>query len=318
MPELSIVVPTRDRAQMLLALLDSLRAQTLDASAFEVIVVDDGSLDGPPRAIERQEGPVVRLVARPRGGGRATARNDGWRAAHAELVAFTDDDCIADPGWAEALLGAARRHPGALVQGATSPRPDQLHLLGPFSRTQEVREGDPWFQTCNVIYPRDLLERLGGFDAEAYPGFGGEDTDLAWRAIESGAPTAFEPGARIFHAVRMLGPAATLRHAASWTQAMKVFADHPELRRAQATHGVFWKPSHYLLLRSIAALALAARRRTLLIPALWLALPYARLLRDRARADGGSPAVMPYLVLVDLVETAAAARGAARYRTLIL
>jgi glycosyltransferase involved in cell wall biosynthesis len=316
-PELSIVVPTRDRAALLSELLDSLQAQTLDASRVEVIVVDDGSLDGPPRAVER-ELPAVRLLARVGGANRSAARNDGWRAARPPLVAFTDDDCVADPGWAAALLEAARRKPGALVQGATSPRPDQLHLLGPFSRTQEVREGDPWYQTCNVLYPRELLERLGGFDAEAYPGFGGEDTDLAWRAIESGAPTAFEPAARIFHAVRVLGPVGTLRHAASWTQAVRAFADHPGLRRAHATHGVFWKLSHYLLLRSLALLVLAARRPAFLVPAIWLSLPYVRLLRERARAQRGGPLLAPFLVLVDLVETAAVARGAARYRTLML
>jgi GT2 family glycosyltransferase len=212
----------------------------------------------------------------------------------------------------------ARAHPGAVVQGATSPRSDELHLLGPFARTVEVHEAGPWYQTCNILYPRALLERLGGFDAEAYPKFGGEDTDLAWRAIEAGAQTVFASNARVFHAVRVLGPIGTLRHAARWTQAMRVFADHPGLRRAHTVHGVFWKLSHYLLLRSLAALLLAARRRTLLLPALWLSVPYARLLAERARAEGSGPLAGPYLVLLDLVETAAAARGSVRYRSLVL
>ena len=316
MPDLSIVVPTRDRPQLLSELLASLRRQTLDPSRFEVVVVDNGSLE-PPR-VDEGEGPSVRLISRARGEGPAAARNDGWRAARAALVAFTDDDCVVDPGWAAALLDAARTHPGALVQGPTSPRPDQLDLLGPFSRTQETREGDRWYQTCNILYPRELLERLGGFDTEAYPELGGEDTDLAWRAIESGAVAFFEPAARAFHAVRVLGPVGRLRHAASWSQAVRAFADHPGLRRAHATHGVFWKLSHYLLLRSLAALLLAARRPLLLIPALWLARPYVRLLVERARAEGGRPLAAPYLALVDLVETAAALRGAVRYRTLVL
>jgi GT2 family glycosyltransferase len=317
-PELSIVVPTRDRAAMLSELLASLRAQTLHSSEFEVVVVDNGSLDGPPDFLQREEGPAVRLLTRSRGEGPAAARNDGWRAARAPLVAFTDDDCVVDPGWAGALLEAARAHPGAVVQGATSPRPDQLHLLGPFSRTQEVREGDPWYQTCNILYPRALLERLGGFDTEGYPELGGEDTDLAWRAIESGTKTAFAPDARAFHAVRLLGPIGTLRHAASWTQAVRVFTDHPGLRRAHAVHKVFWKLSHYLLVRSLVALLLAARRPALLAPALWLSLPYARLLLERTRAEGGGPLAAPYFVLLDLVETAAAVRGAVRYRSLVL
>ena len=67
---------------------------------------------------------------------------------------------------------------------------------------------DPAFQTCNIFYPRAILERVGGFDIEAFGRVhGGEDSDLAWRAIKSGAAAVFADGALVHHAVNELGPA---------------------------------------------------------------------------------------------------------------
>ena len=66
-----------------------------------------------------------RVIRRERPGGPAAARNEGWRAAGAPLVAFTDDDCVATPVWLEEALRAAREEPGAIVQGRTEPDPDE-------------------------------------------------------------------------------------------------------------------------------------------------------------------------------------------------
>jgi GT2 family glycosyltransferase len=208
-PAVAVVVATRDRAARLAELLESLRGQTLARERFEVIVVDDGSRDGTAALLASADD--VRVVTRAVGAGPAAARNEGWRVARASLVAFTDDDCVATPGWLEALVGACLARPGAIVQGRTAPREDERDRLGPFSRSLWV-DGGPYYQTCNIAYPRELLERLGGFDADAFP-FVGEDTDLAWRAIESGASVAYEPSAVVHHAVAVLGPLGALRFA---------------------------------------------------------------------------------------------------------
>jgi glycosyltransferase involved in cell wall biosynthesis len=317
-PDVSVVVATHDRAARLGELLASLRAQTLAPGRFEVIVADDGSTDATGALLEREEawgGLALRSIRRPRAGGPAAARNDGWRAARASLVAFTDDDCVAEPGWLAALVDAARVHPGAVVQGRTDPNPDELDRLGPFSRTLAVRRLGPWYQTCNILYPRELLERLGGFDATAYSGPGGEDTDLAWRAIELGRETVFAADARVFHAVGRVGPLGKLRVAWRWTESMRVFARHPELRRAELKRRVFWKASHYLLLRALVAALLPRQLRFL---RWWLALPYLRHLAERGRQEGGGSLAAPFFAVHDLVELAAVARGAVRYRVLVL
>lgn len=316
--DVSVVVPTQDRRERLAALLESLREQTLPARAFEVVVVDDASSDGTTQLLEREtacDDLRLRVIRRKRPLGPAAARNEGWRAARSPLIAFMDDDCVATPSWLESGLRAYGGRDDTFVQGRTDPNPEELHLAGPFSRTVTVHAAGPTFPTCNVFYPRALLERVGGFDEETFSVPGGEDTDLAWRAIATGARPTFASGAQAFHAVAPLGPIGKLRVAFRWTETMRTFARHPELRRQQLTYRLFWKGSHYLLVRALTALLVPRRHRLLRA---WLARPYLFHLLDRGRVEGGGPLMAPYFLLHDLVELAAVLRGAVRYRTPVL
>jgi len=316
-PSISVVVSTRDREQRLSRLLVSLRAQTLSRDDFEVVVVNNGSLDGTAAVLEREErrgGLRLRTLTLPRSGGPAVGRNAGWRTASGAIVAFTDDDCAADPRWLEALAAAARAQPGAIVQGRTDPAPDEAEGLDVFSRTVEVTELGPFFHTCNIAYPRMLLEELGGFDEATFgrqPG--GEDTDLAWRAIESGAEATYADDVRVFHAVNRLGPLGGLRLSLRWSDTMAVFARHAGMR-ARLHRGIFWKRSHELLIRALVGAALARR----FPPAALLAYPYLKDVVRRTRRSGSPPVYAPYLAVQDVVETYAAIRGAVRHRVLVL
>ena len=237
-PRVSVVAATRDRPDRLAALLEALRAQTLAAADFEVVVVDDGS--GPETSVLLEDAArggdlALRIVRHDAPRGPGGARNAGWRAARGALVAFTDDDCRPAPGWLEAGLAAHERAPEAVVQGRTQPDPGERDRLGPFSRTVHVERLGPQYETCNIFYPRELLERLGGFDEGFGLRPGGEDSDLAWRAIELGRPTAFCGDALVFHAVLELGPLGALRDATRWTETVRVFARHPGHGRSSTT-----------------------------------------------------------------------------------
>ncbi len=315
-PAVSVVVATRDRPERLATLLESLRGQSLAADSFEVVVVDDGSRPDTAALLARERdraGPSLRVVSRTQSSGPAVARNEGWRAAGAPVVAFTDDDCEASPSWLAEGLAASDLAGGVAVQGRTEPNPAELDRMGPFTRTLAVREAGPFYQTCNMFYPRELLERLGGFD-ERYPAPGGEDTDLAWRALELGGEIAFAERALVLHAVEDLGPAGYLKVALRWSDGMRVFRRHPGLRRQVFSYGVFWKESHALLAQS--ALALALARRT--PPTALFVLPYARQLASRCAATGSSSGYIPYLALYDAVEAYAAIRGALRQRVIVI
>lgn len=280
-----MVVPTRDRPAHLNALMAGLRAQTLAAERFEVLVIDDSA-----------------------GRGQAAARNQGWRSAQAPLVAFTDDDCVPAPGWLAEGLAASRAHPGAIVQGRTEPA---RALRSPFERTVSVHRLGPQYQTCNIFYPRALLERLRGFDEGLAPPVTGEDTELAWRALESGASAVFAPEALVLHAVHELGPLRMLAEAGRWSDVARVFARHPGAR-VMLNRGVFWNGWHYCLVRSALALALPRPVRRLLL------MRHAAQLGARAREAGAGPWAVPFLLAYDALELAAIARGAIRHRTLVL
>jgi glycosyltransferase involved in cell wall biosynthesis len=309
-PEVSVVVATRGRAALLEALLESLRDQTLEPERFEVIVVDDASHDATAHVLarERARGTLRTAVTGRRGpAGPAAARNAGWRAAHAPIIAFTDDDCVASPSWLQAGLEACRAAPGCVVQGATEPDPVRPPAIPALSRTQRVTAAGPLFETCNIFYPRELLAALGGFAADVYPVPGAEDTDLAWRALERGACVRFAPAALVHHAHHALGPIGLIRHARRWEHAVPVFARHPALRRAHLHRGIFWSRRHEELVRFLAAGLVVRRSRAL---ALLLARPYAlHLFRRRS-----GPVLAPVLLAADLVELFSVLRGAIRHR----
>jgi glycosyltransferase involved in cell wall biosynthesis len=315
-PDISVVVSTRDRAPQLARLLESLRRQTLDAEEFEVVVVDDGSRDATPDVLAREtrRGELqLRMVRLADARGPAAGRNAGWRAARAQVIAFTDDDCEADACWLEALLASARENPDTIVQGRTDPATAEIDAAGVFIRTLAVTGPGPFFHTCNIAYRRALLEELGGFDEGTFGPPGGEDTDLAWRAIARGAQTMFADDARVRHAVNYLGPIGGLRLALRWSDTMAVFGRHAAMRE-RLHRGLFWKRSHELLFRALLGAALARR----FPPAVLLAYPYLRDAVLRTRKTGSDPIYVPYVVLQDLVEAYATLRGALRHRVLVL
>ncbi|MGH2954133.1 MAG: glycosyltransferase family 2 protein [Solirubrobacterales bacterium] len=263
--EISVVVPTRGRETRLAFALESLARQTLGRGKFEVVVVRDE--DATPPLAPVPDGLRVRYLTQPRVSGPTTKRNLGWRAAEAPLVAFIDDDCRASPGWLAALV-AARAGDTVFHQGRTEPDPDELHLMGGFARTQRIDVATGWFETCNMAYPRALLERLGGFD-ETFE-FGGEDTDLAYRAIEAGAEPLFVDEALVWHAVMSRTFAAALREATRWPDMAAVIARHPQLYDSLYRRH-FWNNVHGALAATLLGLAIGRGRP---LPSLIALVPY--------------------------------------------
>ena len=223
-------------------------------------------------------------------------------------MAFTDDDCVPTPGWLEALVEQARATPGGVVMGRTTPDPAGRQT--PFTRSLLVEKAGPPFQTANILYPRALLEQLGGFDRR-YPLPVAEDTDLGWRALKAGAPLAFAHDALVHHAVHELGPLGNMKVALKWRAAAPLFKRHPDLRKVQLRHGVFWSPTHEHLVLALVALLLPRRLWPL---SLVIASPYLKRLLWRR----SGPLLAPYIVAYDLVETAAVVRGAIDERVPII
>lgn len=312
---MSVVAATHNRAGRLADMLAGLREQTFDHGRFEVIVVDDGSGDETPAVLERERGRGeldLTVIRQETPGGPARARNAGWRRARGTLIAFTDDDCRPTPGWLEALVTAGGGRSDAIVQGATLPAPAELDALDAYAKTVRVTQATPHFETCNVGYPRALLEQLGGFD-ESYPAPAGEDSDLGWRAVRAGATQLFAPDAVVHHAVHVRGMRAALKDAMMATHGVQAYKQNEALR-SHLTQGVFYDRSHPLLFQAAWALWLARRQRS----ALAFALPYAMNVRARARMTNTPARAAAYTVLYDVVQVGATIRGAVRHRFPVL
>ena len=313
-PEVSVVVASRDGAERLPVLLAALARQTLAPERYEVIVVDDGSRPAQGSAAAAGAGPV-RLLRHQEPRGPAAARNTGWRAARAPLVAFTDDDCRPEPGWLEAVLRAHAGHPGAIVQGRTRPEPAaEPDLAHPRARSLRVEGLGPFFQTANVSYPRELLERVGGFD-ERISTPSCEDIDLAMRALATGAGAVFAPDAVVNHAVVQHSLREAIRFATRWRTLPETVARHPRLRAVFPCHGRVWRETHARLLLALAGIALARVHPAFLA---WC-VPYLTFRRGwRPRELLRALAELPAVVPVDVAELAVLARSSARARTLFL
>src|SRR5947209_6663562 len=120
-PAVSVVVPTRNRVELLPKVLGALERQTFHS--FEVIVVDDASEDETAAVLAEWQGPNRRAFRLPRPWGSYAARNRGVDEALAMLVAFTDDDCLPEPGWLAALVEAMGQPDVVGAQGVTLAQP---------------------------------------------------------------------------------------------------------------------------------------------------------------------------------------------------
>ena len=311
-PRIAVVIGAGgERPRRLVRALEALAAQEPPDGELEAIVVGNHGT----RAPEGPAGLPLRFIEAPAGPqGAAKNRNLGWRATRAPFVAFTDDDCRPAPGWAAALLAAAERSPGTFFQGRTEPDPEEVHLLWGLARSMYIVGDSPWHETCNMAYPRELLERLGGFD-ESYHGAGGEDTDLALRAFELGAPKAYVDEALVWHAVHARNFRQTIRDGFRLPETPQVLARHPQQRQVLPL-GIFYRAHGQLLL----AIAGVLTRRPLL--ALLMSAPYLKVHYRRHRPTPLSilraTTHLPVRVLADLAEIATIAARAARSRTIAL
>src|SRR5581483_10375539 len=216
--DVAVVIPVHDDRDGLAATLAALAHSGLPAPAEgvagsgAVLVVDDAS---PARervgAAGRAGGATV--LRRSACGGPAAARNDGWRATRAGLVAFLDANCEPEPGWLDALLplfgdplvaAVAPRVASAAAPGARRWLTAYEDVFSPLDlgpREANVRPRGPvaYVPTAALVVRRAALEAGGGFDERLTVG---EDVDLVWRLVAAGWTVRYEPRATVRHPMR--------------------------------------------------------------------------------------------------------------------
>ena len=223
-PQVSVVVCTYNRAESLRDTLLALQRQVITNGVdFEVVVVDNNSADHTSRVVEQcaREGTrPVRYFFEPTQG-KTHALNLSIRESRGELLAFTDDDVVPEPGWVEALWNAAERFQADGVGGRILPlwakRPPswlegQQTLLSSLALIDEgaqpiVGSIHTAYRTCgaNMAFRKTVCEEIGGFRTDLGPNgarlWRGDDLDFVVRAFRAGKRIVYSPDAVVRHKV---------------------------------------------------------------------------------------------------------------------
>jgi GT2 family glycosyltransferase len=210
---ISIIACTHERPEDMRVCLPALRP--LAEQGHEVIIVDNAPRTSQTAELTAQY--PFRYVREPNIG-LNNARNCGLRVASHPIVAYTDDDAMPDPGWADAIARAFADPEVGCVTGLVmpaeleTPAQEQFEVYCAHRRafTREVYSASRLRPAAagvagmgaNMAFRRDALLRLGGFDPRldgGTPTCSGGDTELFARVIESGARIVYEPEALIWH-----------------------------------------------------------------------------------------------------------------------
>jgi len=324
-PLMSVVVCTNRGPEHLRGCLEALQCQSIRKS-LELIVVDDGAPEPLACLCEQHE---AKLLAHPANLGLAAARNTGWRASSAPIVAFTDDDCRPERDWAANLLGCYDDPSVLAAGGEVRPsgsrgllalyyelRPPIAPLEAELGQSSSLRHRLKLYLLANLassrkagrreVYSlagasmsvrRQALLEVGGFD----PGirFGGEDEDFFYRLRKSlpGTKLVFEPAAVVEHEFRDDLRDLLRRARAYGRGCARNFLKHPG-----------WGPTFFPVPVAACALAVAGTRRPAFLIAATL-LPAGAFPRWSAEAVRRRDLRRALLAWLQLLEEAASDVG---------
>jgi glycosyltransferase involved in cell wall biosynthesis len=239
-PRISVVVPTYQRRELVMAAVESLARQTFD-QPFEVIVAVDGSTDGTAAALRAMSVPFPLTVVEQPNGGAAAARNHGVRLARGDILLFLDDDMEAAPDLlaehdrlhrqgADAVLGHMPLHPesGANVisDGVAGWAEERLARLSAPGAALGLHD----LLTGQLSVSTETFREINGFDAAftRAGSFGDEDVDFGHRLLRGGYDVRFNAQA-ISYQRYVVSPQQHLRQWRETGRADVLFArKHPE------------------------------------------------------------------------------------------
>jgi GT2 family glycosyltransferase len=217
-PTVSVVMPTFRRPTTLRSTLLRLLQIDYPATAYEIIVVDDGSQDETAEVVRGLAGDRVEVTYLSQSNrGAAAARNRGAEAASGDLLVFCDDDMLVERSHLALHVQTRDAHGDCAVNGEWwfSPKVEEmlartafgrfrLDLAREFQRLDGVALDDtcveaPTLSACDLGIRRELFVELGGFDADV-PYAGAEDQELSLRMRRSGCMLVRNRAIRTAHA----------------------------------------------------------------------------------------------------------------------
>ncbi|MHB2018450.1 MAG: glycosyltransferase family 2 protein [Candidatus Xenobia bacterium] len=197
-PDLSVVICTFNRADLLRGALQTLDTQFYSNSRYEIVVVDDGSSDHTRDVVQELAGGLrsdLCYIYQPNRG-RAAARNVGIQNARGEYILFVDDDILAPPDLIEQHMHWHRKHRRTVVRGPIKIISEYEIPKKPNTTWRDYSTA--MFCTCNASTSKYALLQVGGFD-EKFVEYGFEDNELGWRLREKGYVARFNQKAIVYH-----------------------------------------------------------------------------------------------------------------------
>ncbi len=203
-PVISVIIPTKNVATSIGALVRAVQSHATDAFAVEVIVSDDGSSD---RTVAAAQAAGARVVAlgRSQGGNPAAARNRGAAAATGDPLVFLDADCEPGPGWLDALL--AEHANGADIVGGPLDMPRGLSITARcdyytgWYHVHSRRPAGPVIShpPGNIGVRRAVFAKTAGFDVTPSVAYAHEELRWQAEARHAGHNIIFTPPAVVYH-----------------------------------------------------------------------------------------------------------------------
>lgn len=337
MPEptlkVSVVIATRQRPGLLRRCLHALAGQRMARGEFEIVVVDDGPCDDtacvvrdvasmlPPGCVRYLQAPRVHSR------GPAAARNLGWQAARAPVIAFTDDDTVPEPDWLARGEEALRANHWVAAGGrVVVPRNSSAQASGvhaaPTDHEQMTRGLErAAFVTANAFVRRDALEAIGGFD-ERFERAWREDADLQYR-LEAFGPVGRCEDAVVLHPVRPERWGVSLRQQKNVFFDALLYSKHPYLYRSRIRAVPPW--DYYLIVAAtvlMLPLAVAGAGAAVAVCATAAVTLVLRLAIQRLRHTSRAPSHVAEMVLtsaaIPFLSVWWRLRGAWYFRTLFV
>jgi mycofactocin glycosyltransferase len=241
-PSISIIIPTRDRGELLVECLESLYTQDYPSNRIEIIVVDDGSLDETQKFVS---GCSCKLLTNHQSRGQSYCRNIGARQATGEILAFLDDDCVAGRAWLKDLAPCFQWEEVGAVGGYVDGYSNRSSLdryekkfsllnLGKYI-LRGVKDWSTFFiPTCNMLVRKKAFTEIGGIRETLHLG---EDVDFCWRMRDAGWQALYVPSGRVMHKHRNTLGKMLRRRADYGTSEAILCALHPQRRKT-----LQWRP----------------------------------------------------------------------------
>ncbi len=252
-PDVSVVLPTGGRVDLLDRCLDAIMRQTLDGRRFEVIIVDDNprhnirQLVAVWRASAGERGPELRYLPNSGPDSPAAVRNVGWRSARAPIVAFTEDDTVPSPSWLKHGLDAFTDNVGVVCGRVEMPPTGALTDYQREARRLEQAE----FSSVNCFCRKSVLENMGGFDERFHAGW---PDDFHFRLIKSQVTIARSQHALVVRPMRPAAWGASVWQLRHLSFDALLFKTHPQLYRQKVAAAPAW--NHYVTVAALFAIAI--------------------------------------------------------------